>query len=120
MMANLYNKPGVLPFLSLCSRYPGFPGLLQQTIKEKQNISFGIQRFVNDDQDTTSASEAEENETKNSAFSPWNNNNNSEQGIISFFPKFFFRLLVYSRVPNKRPSSNKRQGRIFFLKSQSY
>ena len=49
--ANLYNKPGVLPFLSLCSRYPGSPwaGLLQQTIKEKQaNISFGIQRLVND------------------------------------------------------------------------
>ncbi len=32
------GKPEVLPFLSLCSRYPGSPwaGLLQQTIKEKQ------------------------------------------------------------------------------------
>ena len=53
--ANLYNKPGVLPFLSLCSRYPGSPwaGLLQQTIKEKQaNISFGIQRLVNDNRYT--------------------------------------------------------------------
>ena len=85
--ANLYNKPGVLPFLSLCSRYPGSPwaGLLQQTIKEKQaSISFGIQRFVNDDQDTTSASEAEDNNgplennsKNNSAFSPWNNNDHS-------------------------------------------
>ena len=32
------GKPEMLPFLSLCSRYPGSPwaGLLQQTIKEKQ------------------------------------------------------------------------------------
>ena len=76
--ANLYNKPGVLPFLSLCSRYPGSPwaGLLQQTIKEKQaNISFGIQRLVNDNsiEQDMSASEAEDVESKSnsSAFSPW-------------------------------------------------
>ena len=79
--ANLYNKPGVLPFLSLCSRYPGGPwaGLLQQTIKEKQakldsGISFGIQRFVNDDADKdseeTSDSEVK-NDSSSSAFSPW-------------------------------------------------
>ena len=32
------NKAEMLPFLSLCSRYPGGPwaGLLQQTMKEKQ------------------------------------------------------------------------------------
>ena len=32
------NKADMLPFLSLCSRYPGGPwaGLLQQTMKEKQ------------------------------------------------------------------------------------
>lgn len=67
--ANLYNKPGVLPFLSLCSRYPGSPwaGLLQQTIKEKQaNISFGIQRFVNDNDQ-----ESEDSDKTSSAFSPW-------------------------------------------------
>ena len=90
--ANLYNKPGVLPFLSLCSRYPGGPwaGLLQQTIKEKQakmhdsspacssSISFGIQRFVNDDdkesEETTSDSEIVKSDSvtsSSSAFSPW-------------------------------------------------
>ena len=32
------NKADMIPFLSLCSRYPGGPwaGLLQQTMKEKQ------------------------------------------------------------------------------------
>ena len=32
------NKAEMIPFLSLCSRYPGGPwaGLLQQTMKEKQ------------------------------------------------------------------------------------
>ena len=102
--ANFYNKPGVLPFLSLCSRYPGGPwaGLLQQTIKQKQiakidsssvaaaaaasaGISFGIQRFVNDEEKsvespTVSDQEAiSDSEVKNSnssasaasAFSPW-------------------------------------------------
>lgn len=69
--------PGVIPFLSLCSRYPGSPwaGLLQQTIKEKQaNISFGIQRFVNDDQEVSSSeTESSEPNKSSSAFSPWAN-----------------------------------------------
>ena len=32
------NKADMIPFLSLCSRYPGGPwaGLLQQTMKDKQ------------------------------------------------------------------------------------
>ena len=99
--ASLYNKPGVLPFLSLCSRYPGSPwaGLLQQTIKHKQaaaagkldsgtaaGISFGIQRFVNDEEksvesptvseDATSDSEAKHN---SSAFSPWSDRRSIEK-----------------------------------------
>ena len=94
--ASLYNKPGVLPFLSLCSRYPGSPwaGLLQQTIKQKQagkmdsgaGISFGIQRFVNDEEksvespaaseEATSDSEAKNN---NSAFSPWSDRRSIEK-----------------------------------------
>ena len=78
--ANIYSKPGMLPFLSLCSRYPGGPwaGLLQQSIKDhKQNISFGIQRFVNDNDDTTTddneAISDSESKSKlsTSAFSPW-------------------------------------------------
>ena len=72
--ANIYSKPGMLPFLSLCSRYPGGPwaGLLQQSIKEKQNISFGIQRFVNDDDNDEAASSDSESKSKaTSAFSPW-------------------------------------------------
>lgn len=37
-----YGKPEMLPFLSLCSRYPGpWAGLLQQTIKEKQRLTSG-------------------------------------------------------------------------------
>lgn len=41
IMPNWYGKPEMLPFLSLCSRYPGGPwaGLLQQSIKEKQTNS---------------------------------------------------------------------------------
>ena len=72
--ANIYGKPGMLPFLSLCSRYPGGPwaGLLQQSIKEKQSISFGIQRFVNDDDTEDTVSDSESKSTKaTSAFSPW-------------------------------------------------
>ncbi|XP_059094186.1 zinc finger protein 358-like isoform X2 [Tigriopus californicus] len=47
------RKPDMLPFLSLCSRYPSGPwaGLLQQSIKERQGfgsdeISFGIHRLM--------------------------------------------------------------------------
>ena len=36
--ANWYGKPEMIPFLSLCSRYPGVPlaGLLKQSIKDKE------------------------------------------------------------------------------------
>eukprot|EP00095_Tigriopus_kingsejongensis_P011069 maker-scaffold23_size669530-snap-gene-3.13 protein:Tk11069 transcript:maker-scaffold23_size669530-snap-gene-3.13-mRNA-1 annotation:"growth factor independent 1 transcription repressor" len=51
---NWPRKPDMLPFLSLCSRYPSGPwaGLLQQSIKERQamgaadEISFGIHRLM--------------------------------------------------------------------------
>lgn len=95
--AGLYNKPGVLPFLSLCSRYPGGPwaGLLQQSMKDKQakmdsGISFGIQRFVNDDDDDKSEgspvasdeanSDNEQHKPSNSsAFSPWSDRRSIEK-----------------------------------------
>jgi hypothetical protein len=95
--ANFYNKPGMLPFLSLCTRYPGGPwaGLLQQTMKDKQakmastespGISFGIQRFVEDDkpvESPTASSEAgsdcEMNKTSSSAFSPWSDRRSIEK-----------------------------------------
>jgi hypothetical protein len=37
--SNWYARPEMIPFLSLCSRYPGpWAGLLQQSMKEKQKM----------------------------------------------------------------------------------
>ena len=98
--ANIYSKPGMLPFLSLCSRYPGGPwaGLLQQSIKDhKQNISFGIQRFVNDNDDTTTddneATSDSESKSKvsTSAFSPWQDDRRKIEKVNSDTYLLLFR-----------------------------